>query len=238
MKELAKEIKKTNGRNSFAEIILIGGAAVLAGYGFRDTTTDIDAVIQASASINMAINNVGDRYELPNGWLNTDFMRTNSYSDKLSQYSKYYRTFSGILEVRIISGEYLIAMKLMAGRLYKNDLSDIIGILNEHEKTGCEISFEDMDKAVNELYGSWDKISDNSKQFIKNIIKNKNYDEEYKAIRKEERRTKNILVEFEDAYPGVAKESNVNDIIASLKEKQTEEINEDTDIDQGMNLGM
>lgn len=67
MKELAKEIKKTNGRNSFAEIILIGGAAVLAGYGFRDTTTDIDAVIQASASIKMAINNVGDRYELPNG---------------------------------------------------------------------------------------------------------------------------------------------------------------------------
>ncbi len=37
---------------------------------------------------------------------------------------------------------------------------------------------------------------------------------------------------------GVAKESNANDTIAALKEKPAEEIDEDTDIDQGMNLGM
>lgn len=32
-------------------MILIGGASVLVNYGFRDMTTDIDAVIQAASVI-------------------------------------------------------------------------------------------------------------------------------------------------------------------------------------------
>ena len=47
LKELAKEFKRQNGTAVPAEIILIGGAAILAGYGFREMTTDVDAVIHA-----------------------------------------------------------------------------------------------------------------------------------------------------------------------------------------------
>ena len=78
LKELAKEYRKLGGKAMPAEIILVGGAAILAGYGFRDMTTDIDAVIHASSFIKDAINHVGDRFVLPNGWLNTDFIRTAS----------------------------------------------------------------------------------------------------------------------------------------------------------------
>lgn len=39
LKELAKEFKRRNGTAIPAEIILVGGAAVLAGYGFREISS-------------------------------------------------------------------------------------------------------------------------------------------------------------------------------------------------------
>ena len=120
LKELAKEFRKINGNKMPAEIILIGGASVLINYGFREMTYDMDAIIQASSSMKDAINSVGDRMGLPNGWLNTDFMKTTSYTPKLIQYSKYYKTFSNVLRIRTVSAEYLVVMKLMAGRLSAN----------------------------------------------------------------------------------------------------------------------
>ena len=83
LKEVAKEYRKQIGKNMPAEMILIGGASVLVNYGFRDMTTDIDAVIQAASVMKDVINRVGDRYDLPNGWLNQDFVRTESYSTKI-----------------------------------------------------------------------------------------------------------------------------------------------------------
>ncbi|GHV34412.1 hypothetical protein FACS18949_10420 [Clostridia bacterium] len=86
LKELAKDFRKLNGSKMPAEVILIGGAAVLANYGFREMTYDIDAIILASSAMKEAINSVGDRHGLPNGWFNADFKRTGSYSDKLYLY--------------------------------------------------------------------------------------------------------------------------------------------------------
>lgn len=116
LRELGKEFRKLNGTAMKAEITLIGGAAILANYGFRDSTYDVDAIIQASSAMKDAVNRVGDKMGLPNGWLNADFTRTSSYSPKLTTFSTYYKTFSHVLTVRTISGAYLVAMKLMAGR--------------------------------------------------------------------------------------------------------------------------
>lgn len=77
-----------------AEIILIGGASVLINYGFRETTYDIDAIIKSLGAMKEAINTVGDRMGLPVGWLNTDFVNTNSYTPRLMEHSKYDKTFS------------------------------------------------------------------------------------------------------------------------------------------------
>ena len=122
LKELAKEFRKINGKTVPAEVILVGGAAILANYGFRDKTYDVDAIIHATSAMKEAANRVADKFSLPNGWLNSDFKNTKSYSHKLELYSKHYKTFSNIVEFRIISGEYLMAMKLMSGRTYKHDL--------------------------------------------------------------------------------------------------------------------
>ena len=163
LKELAKEFRKINGKSTPAEIILIGGAAILANYGFRNMTTDVDAIIHAASSMKDAINRVGDKYNLPNGWLNTDFMRTGSYSPKLVEFSVHYRMYSNVLEIRTIASEYLIAMKLRSGRKYKNDLSDIIGILAEHDKRNQPITLELINKAVADLYGGWANFPEDSR---------------------------------------------------------------------------
>ena len=160
LKELAKAFRKLNGKTASAEIILVGGAAILVNYNFRDMTNDVDAVIHASSAMKEAINRVADDHALPNGWLNADFMRTSSYSPKLTEFSMHYKPFFGVLDVRSIQAEYLVAMKLCAGRKYKHDLSDIIGILAEHEAQGLPITPQMIDTAVRNLYGSWERGKD------------------------------------------------------------------------------
>ena len=220
LKELAKEFRKLNGKSIPAEIVLVGGAAILTNYGFRDMTTDIDAVIHATSSMKDAINHVGDKFDLPNGWLNADFMHTGSYSPKLDEISVYYKSFYGVLSVRTIAAEYLIAMKLRSGRKYKNDLSDIIGILAEHEKKNTPITLEKINGAVEKLYGGWDEFPKDSKLFIEDALKNGDFENIYKSVKNEEIESKDILVDFEKDYPNVAKESNINDILKTLKEKR------------------
>ena len=220
LKELAKEYRKLGGKAMPAEIILVGGAAILAGYGFRNMTTDIDAVIHASSFMKDAINRVGDRLELPNGWLNTDFMRTASYSGKLSQFSVHYRTYSGVLSVRMIGAEYLIAMKLRSGRQYKNDMSDIVGILAEHDRRGNPITMEQIKTAVTNLYGNWSEIPEASGNFIEDVVRNGDYAAVYSVTLENEKSSKDTLIRFEANYPGVANQENVNDILRTLKQKQ------------------
>lgn len=220
LKELAKEFRRLNGKSMPAEIVLVGGAAILTNYGFRDMTTDIDAVIHAASSMKDAINMVGDKFDLPNGWLNADFMHTGSYSPKLDEFSVYYKSFYGVLSVRTIAAEYLIAMKLRSGRKYKNDLSDVIGILAEHEKRGTPITLEKIDAAVTNLYGGWDSFPEDSKTFIENALKNGDFENVYTSVKKDELESKDILLGFEKDYPKVAKESNINDILKTLKAKR------------------
>lgn len=220
MKELAKEYKKLVGRNMPAEIILIGGAAVIENYGFRDMTTDIDAIISAVSAMKDAINRVGDRFELPNGWLNSDFQKTGSYSGKLLQYSAFYRTFNQVLNVRVVNGEYLIAMKLRAFRQYKNDLSDIVGILAEHEKRGDHMTLERIEKAVTDLYGSWSDFYKDAKDFIEKTIFAGNYEKVYELVRQNEKDTKEDLIEFEDKYSGTLKTYNVDDVLKALRARK------------------
>lgn len=75
LKELAKEYRKLTHKKMKAELILIGGASILVNYGFRNMTTDIDAIIQAPTAMEDAISIVGNRFGLPKGWLNSDFTK-------------------------------------------------------------------------------------------------------------------------------------------------------------------
>lgn len=220
LKELAKEYKKAGGGKMPAEIILVGGAAVIEKYCFRYMTTDVDAVICAADAMKDAINHIGDRYRLPNGWLNSDFRKTSSYSSKLLEYSSFYKAFNQVLNVRIITGEYLIAMKLRAFRQYKNDLSDIVGILAEHKKRNDPMTFERIEKAVKNLYGSWDDFPDGAKDFIVNTLSAENYEQIYNLVRQNEKDAKEVLINFDNKYPGTLKADNAESVLKILRERK------------------
>lgn len=219
LKAVAKEYRKQVGKGMPAELILIGGASVLVNYGFRDMTTDIDAVIQAASAMRDAIHQVGNRYDLPMGWLNTDFTRSASFSPRLAQFSEYYKTYSNVLTIRTVSAEYLIAMKLRSGRQYKSDLSDVLGILAEHEKRGTPISMEQIQNAVSDLYETWDSLPETSRTFIENAMQDGRFALLYEQTATGEKETKELLVRFEADYPGVTREGNVDEIAGTLQEK-------------------
>lgn len=220
LKEVAKQFRKLNGKAMQAEITLIGGASILVNYGFRDSTYDVDALIQASSAMKDAINYVTDTLGLPNGWLNEDFKSTKSYTPRLVNYSKYYRTFSNVLIVRTITGEYLVAMKLMAYRQYKHDISDVVGILWEQQKSGDPLTFARIDKAVTDLYDSWDNLPENAKSMIESMLANEDMDALYEEYANEEAAAKDALIIFEGKYPDTLKEDNLTDILSHLLKEQ------------------
>ena len=223
LKELAREFRKRNGKAVPAEIVLIGGASIVINYGFREMTYDMDAIINASASMKDAINYVGDKYGLPNGWLNSDFMHTESYTPRIIRFSRYYRTFSNVVTFRTVTGEYLVAMKLMSGRKYKYDLSDVIGILWEQEKKGSPFGLEQIKKASAELYGSYDKLPSDSRAFIESAVLEGKYGKLYNRIRQMEAENKEILIEYQERKPGVMNSDNVNSILEAIRKKRSGE---------------
>lgn len=220
LKELAKEYKKSGGRNIPVEIILIGGAAIIENYGFRELTTDIDAILPAVSIMKEAINHVGDRFGLPNGWLNADFMKTASYSPNLSVYSVPYHTYNQVLKVRVVTGEYLIAMKLRAGRKYKYDISDIVGILAEQKKIGKPITCEMIDTAVKNLYAGWNHFPKESIAFLRNILAVEDYSGIYEEIRESEIHAKEVLLDFRKDYPDVLNKNNLDEILEHRSQQE------------------
>ena len=219
LSELAKEYRKLAGKGMPAEIILTGGAAVLIEYGFRELTYDVDAIIISGSAMKNAIAYVADKHHLPHGWLNTDFTRTASYSNKLREISVYYKTFSNVLTIRVITNEYLLAMKLMSGRRYKNDLSDIVGILWEHQKKGAPIVQESVRTAIDLLYGKDAIIPETSMQLLSSLFEWGDYEPLYRQVCDSETEAKKLLLEFDNEYPTLLKDENIDHILDSLKKK-------------------
>jgi len=220
LEKLAYAFQKNNGRQARAEIVLIGGAAILAGYDFRGSTNDIDAFVRTTSSMKSAINFVSDEYNLPSGWFNSDFIKTNSFSPKLAQYSKFYREINKNFIVRLISGEYLIAMKLCSFRSYKRDRSDILGVLQYHQNIGHPLSFEKIMQAFTNLYENKCVPSPDAIALLKSGLSASDA-ELRKLIQKtleRESQNKTLLKEFDSEHKGVLNSDNLNDILSALQE--------------------
>lgn len=216
--ELAKIYKKKSHGYIF-EFILVGGASILVNYNFRDVTNDIDAYYLPSADIKYAINKVSQKFNLDLTWINNDFQKTKSYSNKLSEFSTFYKSYGEIINVRTIKDEYLIAMKLMSGRKYKNDISDIVGIINSCKSNNKIIKFEMIDTAVKNLYKGWDNIDKEIIELLHTILESKNLEELYNETLEDENTARQQLLDFNDKYQNILNEANVNDVLAILNKK-------------------
>ncbi len=166
--------KKIRNKNLSVEIIVVGGASILLNYNFRDTTVDIDCIDVHDALMNEVVNEVANKYDLPTNWINTDFKNTSSYSQKLVNYSSFYKTYYGVLNIRTIKGEYLIAMKIVSARKYKNDYSDIYGIIKWYKDNNIDLSMDQIDKSIDELYSSHNRVDKDAYKFTKHLVENIN----------------------------------------------------------------
>ena len=189
-KDIGKELKKKLKNKNFSyELIIVGGASILLNYSFRMSTIDIDCLDVNDALMNEIINEITNKYQLPNGWINTDFTKTNSYTPKLIQYSSFYKSYSnGALVVRTIKDEYLIAMKMVAARKYKHDYSDIYGIIKENKA----LTFDKIKTSIINLYGNADVVSEEMMSFVEKLFSDSSLI--YSDIEKQEAETKETLL--------------------------------------------
>lgn len=167
--ELAKTYHQLNKHSELIEIIIVGGASILINYDFRISTYDVDCFMSNYSILKRAINIVTDRYELYNGWINTDFKSTKSYSHKLREYSTFYKKWYS-LEFRTIKDEYLVAMKLVSAREYKHDLVDIKGIIDFHKTKNNPLAYSQIETAVRNLYDNKNVVSDEMWGYLRLII--------------------------------------------------------------------
>lgn len=242
LKEFAKEYKHQMGRTPI-EIIIVGGGSVMLNYSFREMTQDIDVYYPISADIKNVISRVSDKLSLDAHWMNSDFRNTDSYSPKLAQYSKHYCSFNnGTVEFRTINDEYLIAMKIMAMRPYRNDYSDIVGILYENQQNNNSIPYNKIEKALFNLYDptKLDKIQPDTLLKIKHLCELSKEDlyEEYKKEHYIEQHIHNELIQIEANNKNIITEENVDSITNDIRnnimcDNLSTDLEDEYDFDEG-----
>ncbi len=214
----AREYRKALGKAP-AEIIIVGGASIMLNYKFRDATQDFDVIIRGDSGIKDIITRFADENNLPGDWMNAEFVKTASYSDALVEVSRHYCWLNNrTLEIRTVSGIYLIAMKMIAHRDYRNDISDAIGILIEEAESGNIISYVDIETAYHKLYH--EAPDPNTQEQFRDICA-KNIDELkdlYESQRHMESAVGNQLIRYiEDGVNINSK--NVMEVTACIREK-------------------
>lgn len=223
LKAFAKEYRKQNGESIPAEIIIVGGGSIMLNYDFRDFTQDFDIMVSSAGNIKDIIRKVAEEYNLPDDWMNTDFKNTISYSEKLRTFSKHKYSFNhGSLEIRTVNDEYLIAMKMMSAREYRNDVSDIIGIILSARKENKYISIEEIENALKVLYGDKKHIREELFHQVDIYTKMDSMDLgiAYKEMKDKEGQTKEDLVEIDEKYPGIINEKSIDSILAEIRNRR------------------
>ena len=82
------------------------------------------------------------------------------------------------------------------------------------------ITLEMIKTAVINLYGSWDKLSTDSRDFIEGTIEKGNFEQLYKVVSEDEKKSKETLLEIQQDYPGVTTTENADTILQNLKKRR------------------
>lgn len=218
IKKFAKEYRKELGKAP-GEIIIVGGGSIMLNYKFREATQDFDVILRTASGISDVITRFADENDLPRDWMNSDFIKTTSYSAKLTEVSKHFCSLNNnTLEIRTVSGKYLIAMKIRAHREYRNDISDVAGILIEEREKGNNIGLSDVNDAYVFLYE--EAIDSNVEKVVRELF-DKDADELKKIYAEQNEAEASIGTKVESYIDDGAdiNTRNVDDVIARIKEK-------------------
>lgn len=211
LNELAKDYLKLTKKNKVPiEVVIVGGASILINYGFRNSTNDVDAIL-SWGFLEQSIKNISQKFELDKNWLNSDFKQTKSFTPKLIEFSTFYKCFKKILNVRTVKSEYLIAMKMVSGRVYKNDLSDIVGILLAEQQNGNTINKEKIEKSIYQLYGSLRIVHEDIYKSVYRILNKGNLNEIYNFYLESEINAKEQMLQLRNLNDNILVENDFTD---------------------------
>jgi uncharacterized nucleotidyltransferase DUF6036 len=117
LEELDQELSRLNVRG---EVFIVGGAAMAIAYNTRRSTSDVDAVFVPSSEVRTAAARVAQKLNLEPDWLNdgAKAFLPGEDKDRIGVYEGQH------LSVAAASPQYLLAMKLMASRV-ERDQDDI-----------------------------------------------------------------------------------------------------------------
>lgn len=132
--ELSEELERNGLRG---HVYIIGGAALIAGYGRKRSTNDVDGkIVYEKRGVTEAARRLAERHDLPRNWLNenaTLFMPHNDDSHATTVFN------SPNLIVTGASAKHLLAMKIDAGR--PEDVEDIAWLVEK-------LQIENIDQAI------------------------------------------------------------------------------------------
>jgi hypothetical protein len=112
--ELADELDHDGVRG---ELLLVGGAAMALAYSTRRSTADLDAVFEPKRVIYKAASRIAERRGLDRGWLN-DAVKV--FLPGPDPNATVFFDWTGLV-VRVASPRYLLAMKLLASRVERDE---------------------------------------------------------------------------------------------------------------------
>jgi hypothetical protein len=106
-------------------------------------------------------------------------------------------------------------MKVRSARIYKHDLSDIIGIIKEHQEMGKEITFELLNEAYRKLYD--EDISEPMADKLNEIFKHIDLEELFYSTKEEENKNLEAVKRAEAEYKDAVNEKNINSFIEHFR---------------------
>ena len=170
-RELNKELRKKLRKHPSwykVDLYVVGGACMVAAFGSRESTMDIDAVWTVGDLMRDCINIVGDHLGYGHSWCNCDFKRTNSYTDKIAYNSWVYVEFDRLV-VRMVNIDLLLAMKLVAFRSHKlTDVYDCRSIIDRLMANGVLVNSDYLFSTVRKYFPNV-VLSDRSVEFIRSF---------------------------------------------------------------------
>jgi hypothetical protein len=130
------------------EICIVGGAALVLGFGCRNSTRDIDALVIAPPSIRAAAQKVAELEQIPSSWLN-DGAKGFASSQPIET-----KEILQMSHLRVVSppAEYILAMKCIAARvgIDDNDKADAKFLIKYLKLTDSEAVLSIVGRYYNE----------------------------------------------------------------------------------------
>ena len=127
--DIEKGLQLVNERlaamNVVGEILLCGGAVMCLVFNARESTKDVDAIFEPTASIRKAAASVAAELGWPSDWLND--AAKGFFSPRLSKTEV--RAWSH-LRIYAPTPDYMLAMKCISGRFDSSDKDDVVFLID------------------------------------------------------------------------------------------------------------